>query len=87
MVRRSEVSAIVFSSLGALRLMALYIWGNSTMEVAWLDLFSTCITGLVMFLILWYYAKRFDPNEVDERSERRSNVFSILRKGKTADEE
>ncbi len=86
-VRRSEVSAIVFSSLGALRLMALYIWGNSAMEVAWLDLISTCITGLVMFLILWYYAKRFDPDEVDERSERRSNVFSILWNRKTAAEE
>ena len=37
-----------------------------------------------MFGLLFYFAKRFDPDKVNEASERRSNVFTILRERRTA---
>ena len=40
----------------------------------------------VMFGLLFYYSKRFDPDKVDEKNERRSDVFTILRGRRAAPE-
>ena len=34
---------------------------------------------MIMFALLCYYARKFDPDEVNEKTARRSNVFTILR--------
>ena len=34
---------------------------------------------LIMFGLLYYYARKFDPDEVNEKSEKRSDVFTILK--------
>ena len=78
-VRKSDVSAVVFTGLGLLRLFMFSLWGNSTMEIVWLEILANIITGLIMFGLLCYYARKFDPDEVNEKSERRSDVFAILK--------
>ena len=78
-VRKSDVSAIVFTTLGISRLFLFSALGNSTMEIVWLEIIMNIVTGLVMFGLLFYYAKKFDPDVVNEKSERRANVFTILR--------
>ena len=85
-VRKSDMSAIVFSAMGIMRLAMYLIWGNDTMEVAWMDLIGTSLAGLVMFILLMYYVRRFDPDEVDRKSESRSNIFSVLRDRRAAAE-
>ena len=44
-----------------------------------MEIAANVLTGLVMFGLLFYYAKKFDPNAVDEKSRKRSNVFAILK--------
>ena len=78
-VRKSDVSAIVFTGLGIARLGLFSLWGNSTMEIVWLEIIANILTGVIMFGLLYYYARKFDPDDVNEKSERRSNVFTILR--------
>ena len=72
-------SAVVFTGLGILRLVLFSVWGNSTMEVVALEILANVLTGVIMFALLLYYAKRFDPDGVNEKSKKRSNVFSILK--------
>lgn len=78
-VRKSSISAVVFTGLGILRLVLFSVWGNSTMEVVALEILANVLTGIIMFALLLYYAKRFDPDGVNEKSRKRSNVFSILK--------
>lgn len=49
------------------------------MEVVALEILANVLTGVIMFALLLYYAKRFDPDGVNEKSRKRSNVFSILK--------
>ncbi len=81
-VRKSEVSAVVFTGLGVTRLVLFSLWGNNTMEVVWIEIFMNVMTGAIMFGLLYVYAKRFDPDAVNEKSERRADIFSILRNHK-----
>lgn len=85
-VRKSDMCAIVFTGLGVGRLVMYSLWGNNTMDIVWLEILANVLTGLIMFGLLLYYAKRFDPDKVDEKNDRRSNVFTILKDRKAAPE-
>ena len=78
-VRKSDICAIVFIALGVVRLGMISLWGNTTMDIAWVEIIANVLTGVVMFGLLFYYAKKFDPDTVNEKSEKRSNVFTILK--------
>ena len=61
------------------RLAMISLFGNSTMEVIWVEITANVITGVVFFVLLFYFAKKFDPDVVNEKSRKRSNVFTILK--------
>ena len=78
-VRKSDISAIVFTGLALLRLGMISLLGNGMMEIVWVEIAANVITGVVFFVLLFYFAKKFDPDVVNEKSRKRSNVFTILK--------
>lgn len=37
------------------------------------------MTGLAMLGLVYYFAKRFDPDKVDGKTKKRSNIYTILK--------
>jgi len=52
-----------------------------------IEIVSNVMTGLVMLGLLYYFAKKFDPDKVDEKTKKRSNIYTILKNRRAKAEE
>ena len=78
-VRKSNISAPVYLSFGVLRLILIAIFASEVMDVVLIECFINFIGAISLAAALIYYAKRFDPNKVDENAEKRLDVLSGIR--------
>jgi uncharacterized membrane protein len=52
-----------------------------------IEIVSNVMTGLVMLGLLYYFAKKFDPDKVDKKTKKRSNIYTILKNRRAKAEE
>lgn len=50
-----------------------------TEDVVIIEIASHVMTGLAMLGLVCYFAKRFDPDKVDGKTKKRSNIYTILK--------
>jgi len=79
-VRKSHISAPVYIGIGFLRLGVLYLFADTTMDVALVDIGMNVLLGIVMLLLLFYYTKNFDPDKVDSKEDKWFSRMDNIRK-------
>lgn len=57
----------------------LMLWANMTEDVVIIEIASHVMTGLAILGLVYYFAKRFDPDKVDGKTKKRSNIYTILK--------
>jgi putative MATE family efflux protein len=78
-VRKSEISAPVYLGFGVLRLILIAVFATTVMDVVYIECFINFISAIGLGIALIYYTKKFDPNVVDEKAEKRLNDLSAIK--------
>lgn len=78
-VRKSEISAPVYLGFGVLRLILIAVFATTVMEVVYIECFINFIGAIGLGIALIYFTKKFDPNVVDEKAEKRLNDLSAMK--------
>ena len=78
-VRKSEISAPVYLGFGVLRLILIAVFATTVMDVVYIECFINFISAIGLGIALVYYTKKFDPNVVDEKAEKRLNDLSAIK--------
>ena len=78
-VRKSNISAPVYLSFGVLRLILIAIFASAVMDVVLIECFINFISSIGLAVALIYYAKKFDPDKVDENAEKRLDILSGIK--------
>ncbi len=78
-VRKSEISAPVYLGFGVLRLILIAVFATTVMDVVYIECFINFISAISLGIALVYYTKKFDPNVVDEKAEKRLNDLSAMK--------
>ncbi len=79
-VRKSQISAPVYTALGCLKLWIVFEFGTGPMEVIYVETVMNAVVGTVMGLLLIHYVRRFDPDREDARSERRFDIMGYVKR-------
>lgn len=78
-VRKSEISAPVYLGFGVLRLILIAVFATTVMEVVYIECFINFIGAIGLGIALIYFTKKFDPNVVDEKAEKRLDILSAVK--------
>jgi Na+-driven multidrug efflux pump len=78
-IRKSEISAPVYLGFGVLRLILIALLATTVMDVVYIECFINFASALGLGGALVYFTRKFDPDKVDERAERRSDILSSLK--------
>ena len=83
-VRKSHISAPLYLGFGVLRLALISLFVTDSMGAVCCECFINFSSGIVLAMVLIYYARRFDPDKVDANAEKRFDVLSGLNRRKKA---
>lgn len=85
-VRKSNISAPIYLGFGVLRLILLALFASTVIETVFIEFFINFSSAIGLAAVLAYYTKRFDPNVVDEKADKKLDILSSVKvPKKTAD--
>lgn len=86
MVRKSNISAPIYLGFGVLRLILLALFASTVIDTVFIEFFINFSSAIGLAAVLAYYTKRFDPNIVDEKADKKLDILSSVKvPKKTAD--
>ena len=85
-VRKANISAPIYLGFGVLRIILLFVFASTVYDVALIECLINLFSAVGLGAALIHYARKFDPNKVDENAEKRLDILSSIKPTKKATE-